>query len=368
MVFIKWMKDKYNESSSLFTADFICMLNIIFVIVSVAEIRTFIDLSLRMNIFSQPFSYILINTIRILSALYIIIYIILIRPLMINRGFSNKDSNRLKLLWLTIAAVLLWVCHMIGGGALPLTIFGWIIVFFASFTKLDYFKKIASATIIGYIIGGLFGLAFGGFYDRAVGLDCYGEELFVQYHNDWIIWTLSYLAFIAVGIIWCIVEAIVRQYTNKMNKFSVTFLIFLIIPLCILASCTGLVITDEIADHYREYIFKIPFNNQNHRLSGDQLYFETDYSMEQMKQRLHEAGYDASLHQNGIVQTILISATRDEFTYYFVIFGRNYLHHIHPTNNFYTLTSATSSIFTNIRDRRGENVYVFLAPIHILDP
>lgn len=142
-------------------------------------------------------------------------------------------------------------------------------------------------------------------------------------------------------------------------------LVLFVFTLFVIAGCTGMIKISEIADYHGEYIFKIPFDHRNPRMTSS-LFFETDYSMEQMAQLIIEAGYGASLNKNGDLQTMLISAVRDVFTYYFVIFDKNYIRRIHPESESYTLKNATSTIFTNLRDRREGNVYAFLAPIHIL--
>ena len=107
-----------------------------------------------------------------------------------------------------------------------------------------------------------------------------------------------------------------------------------------------------IGDYYAEYRFELPFN---HTISNaaDVLYFNAEYSMEQMCELINNEGYKADLYNIGNIKTILISIEKDEFTYYFVIYDKNYYEH----STGYTLSNAASSFYN----------HVFLAPAHILD-
>ena len=140
-----------------------------------------------------------------------------------------------------------------------------------------------------------------------------------------------------------------------MQKFVV--LILLISSLFIVSSCRK---SGEIIDYYGEYHFQLPFD---HSVSNttDMLFFKTDYSMEEMNELINEAGYNASMHENGHVKTILISAVKEEFTYYFVIYDKGHL----SNTDVYTLRNARSSIEIDVSER-APNRYVFLAPLQIL--
>ncbi|ABR47931.1 hypothetical protein Amet_1759 [Alkaliphilus metalliredigens QYMF] len=143
-----------------------------------------------------------------------------------------------------------------------------------------------------------------------------------------------------------------------MKKFAV--LILLISSLFIVSSC-GRVIRSGINDYYGEYHFELPFNHSVSNITN-MLFFKTDYSMERMNELINEAGYNASLHENGNIKTILISAVKNEFTYYFVIYDKNHL----GNTDVYTLSNAMSSIDIDVSER-VPNLYVFLVPLHILD-
>ena len=144
-----------------------------------------------------------------------------------------------------------------------------------------------------------------------------------------------------------------------MKKYGIAIVLFL--TLGILSSCTGLTATDEIYDYYGDYSFRIPFNHSNSRMS-DMIFFETDYSMQQMVQLLNEAGYLAGLHENGNVLTIHISAVVDGLAHSFIIYDKNHL----GNADVFTLSNAAMSI-TNDVDEGVRNTYRFLAPLHILD-
>ena len=82
--------------------------------------------------------------------------------------------------------------------------------------------------------------------------------------------------------------------------------------------------------------------------------------MEQMVELINEAGYNASLHAIGDVQTILIAVLQDGFSSYFVVYDKGYF----DPGTRYTLTDAASSIGHDDNESRG--LYTFLAPTHIL--
>jgi hypothetical protein len=76
---------------------------------------------------------------------------------------------------------------------------------------------------------------------------------------------------------------------------------------------------------------------------------------------LNDAGYSANLYDNGNVKTILISAVKNEFTYYFIVYDKNQL----TNSDVFMLSSATMNIMIEVFERVPNN-YVVLAPIHVL--
>jgi hypothetical protein len=151
---------------------------------------------------------------------------------------------------------------------------------------------------------------------------------------------------------------------NKhMNKLTVAVSVLLITSLCSMSSC-GPNRDRRITDYYGEYTFVLPFDHSISNNAGS-VYFDTDYSMEQMAELVNEAGYGASLHAIGDAKTILISAQKDGFTYYFVVYDRHYPDFVTS----YTLMRAVSGIsieVSNIGPVREPHRYVFLAPLHIM--
>ena len=140
-----------------------------------------------------------------------------------------------------------------------------------------------------------------------------------------------------------------------MKKFA--YMIIIILSLRFISSC-GALKNSDIMDYYTEYRFELPFNHSINN-AADVLYFKTEYSIEQMNQLINNAGYSANLYENGNVQTILISAVKNKFIYYFVIYDKNHSYN----KDVYMLSSAALSIKF---DENKKN-YVFLAPIHIID-
>ncbi|MCL2678995.1 MAG: hypothetical protein FWF18_01680, partial [Dehalococcoidia bacterium] len=153
-----------------------------------------------------------------------------------------------------------------------------------------------------------------------------------------------------------------------MNKFAVAVSALLVASLCVISSC-GPIKRDNLQDYYGEYTFTLPFDYTFVHWSGN-VYFDTNYSMEQMAELVNEAGYNTSLHAIGNVKTILISAQKDGFTYYFVICDKNYPY----SSNVYTLMSASASISIGASGNVPTDFPFdrpipcrFLAPLHILE-
>lgn len=152
-----------------------------------------------------------------------------------------------------------------------------------------------------------------------------------------------------------------------MRKFAA--LALLVTSLCIVSSC-GPNKDGSIRDYYGDYTFVLPFDHTVSNKAGA-VYFETDYSMEQMVELINEVGYNASLHAIGDVKTILIAILQDGFSSYFVVYDKNYF----DPGTRYTLTGASSNIKIDEADMkpfpdfpfRPPWIYVFLAPIHMLD-
>ncbi|MCL2707115.1 MAG: hypothetical protein FWE97_03000 [Dehalococcoidia bacterium] len=148
-----------------------------------------------------------------------------------------------------------------------------------------------------------------------------------------------------------------------MRKFAL--LTMSLIALCIMPGC-GPIIISEIYDHYVEYKFVLPFDHSVSNYAGN-VYFDTDYSMEQMVELISEAGYNASLHRIDNIKTILISAQKDGFTYYFILCDKNY----NDNGTSYILMSARATIYFENDDASSiggrELACDFLAPLHILE-
>ena len=153
-------------------------------------------------------------------------------------------------------------------------------------------------------------------------------------------------------MIWALIYMIQILYTSYKNLINnIACLMLIIISLFIISGC-GPIKDSYIYDYYAEYRFELPFD---HTISNatSELYFNAEYSIEQMCELINDAGYNADLYNNGNVKTILTSIEKDEFTYYFVIYDKNYF----EDSTVYTLSNAASSFYS----------YVFLAPVHILD-
>ena len=149
-----------------------------------------------------------------------------------------------------------------------------------------------------------------------------------------------------------------------MKKLAV--LTMLIISLFIISSC-GPIRDGRIKDYYGEYTFVLPFD---HTVSNktDIVYFDADYSIEQMAELVNEAGYNASLHEIGNAKSISIFVPKNGFYYYFIVYDKSYFEIV---VDYYILSDVSLGIRLDGDDvssiDRGRNhPYVFLAPLHIL--
>jgi|GEM_PF-5132391 len=108
-------------------------------------------------------------------------------------------------------------------------------------------------------------------------------------------------------------------------KSLLVFAVFLIefINIFYLPTPTG------IHDFSGEYFFELPFEHQITNTKGG-FFFTSDYSLEQMAELLISAGYGATLHSMGEpehsvgeVWAILVTASANDRSYYFVIVDMN---------------------------------------------
>ncbi len=136
------------------------------------------------------------------------------------------------------------------------------------------------------------------------------------------------------------------RYNSKVN-----FLLILLSFLIFSTSC-GRNTRKDVIDYYGEYSFELPFNHIV-KNSTDVLYFDTEYSIEQMSQIITEAGYQAELYDSGDTKKILISVAEEPFTYYFVIHDKEK----NDDNDSYTLSDA----------HLVWGYYSILAPINIIN-
>ena len=109
-----------------------------------------------------------------------------------------------------------------------------------------------------------------------------------------------------------------------------------------------------IYDYYGMYRFELPFDHTvTHRRGLQSLSFQLTYSMEQMREKIENAGYTATIYEHdGNDQRMLITAPKDGYNYYFTIYGN-------------TLERLSSSLV--VTAPHGEPAtYVFLFPNHIV--
>lgn len=77
-------------------------------------------------------------------------------------------------------------------------------------------------------------------------------------------------------------------------------------------------------DFHGEYFFELPFEHTRQFGMFDELPFLTNYSLEDMKQNIINAGYNAMIYDYEGIKRIFIVAEQNGFTSSFVIFDQNF--------------------------------------------
>ncbi len=132
------------------------------------------------------------------------------------------------------------------------------------------------------------------------------------------------------------------------------------LAVCLLALelCACAISSDNaVSDYYGECTFALPFRTTNSHSDG-MLYFDVTMTLTQVCDAIVARGYRAELFESGPEDTLLITAMRDEKTYYFVIFDQD----LAAEDDYYVLRDASLSW------RSNDKLYGILAPIHIMTP
>ena len=162
--------------------------------------------------------------IQITAVLYIPLYLFLIRPhkiknaLIGTKNSTKKEPFKDRIIWTIGSIALLWVCYVVWyllrdvimvlhweflrGWSFDLFVFGVIVIFTAT---LKFSRKVMIGTVVGY--GGGFALAV------LFNTNTFDLNPSIYVNNAWIIWTVLYIIFIVLGIIW----EIVSKYRKKMK-------------------------------------------------------------------------------------------------------------------------------------------------------
>ncbi len=141
----------------------------------------------------------------------------------------------------------------------------------------------------------------------------------------------------------------------RMKKRCMALLPALIVAL-LLCAC-GLNTDNDVTDYFGECTFALPFR-ATYTPSEGNVRFDVSMTLAQVCEAIVGRGYRAELFEKGPEDTLLITAIRNEKTYYFVIFDQD----LAAEGDDYVLAPATLSW------RVEENVYSILAPIHLMDP
>ncbi|MCL2521290.1 MAG: hypothetical protein FWE36_00345 [Erysipelotrichales bacterium] len=126
-------------------------------------------------------------------------------------------------------------------------------------------------------------------------------------------------------------------------------LIFLIPIIALIVAC-GPLTGNSVWDYYREYSFKLPFEISRSNFTG-RLQFEAEYSFDEMKALIIEAGYDVVRYDFYESTRLLISTEHNNRTVFFVIY--NFDASDIATNRFVLDSDLVRAL--HIRDFRYEN-------------
>jgi len=200
-----------NQNKSLLFADIIFIIVALFAVMNILRIPALFGLSV------VGFFRIIIQA---AAVLFVPLYLFLLRP----RWLKNKAKNRetkdktgvsIKVKFITgiSAGGLLFLSHLLCGYVFLflhgmrqwptiLLIFGLIII---AASAVSYYRKVMISTVVGYVVGFACGELF--------NWDTYHPERGPGVHsnNGWLIWTLVYLGFIAIGIVWQLVCKYVKK-------------------------------------------------------------------------------------------------------------------------------------------------------------
>ena len=110
----------------------------------------------------------------------------------------------------------------------------------------------------------------------------------------------------------------------------------------------------HIYDYYRIYHFELPFEHTVTNRTNF-LNFQSTYTIEQMRKKIENAGYTATIYNHGNDERIFITASKNGYNYYFTIHGKN--------NSFVLEYLSSSLVVTAPSDEPTR--YVFLFPNHI---
>jgi transcriptional regulator with XRE-family HTH domain len=164
--------------------------------------------------------------IQVLAIVFIPIYVFVISPWRKNKKVSSAGKPDMKtgtlknkVLWIFGTSGVLFICyvlsrhdvlgnlwHNMSEWPFDLFIFGLIVIVLAG---LGNGRKIMISVPVGYITGFILAAMFNSYsYHPYEG----------RKSNGWMIWMFSYLAVIAVGIIWQIISKIIRILSDKSNS------------------------------------------------------------------------------------------------------------------------------------------------------
>ena len=190
-----------NQKKSALLLDIIFVLIAIFAVWSIFRIPAYIGISMA--------GFFLIIA-QAAAVLFVPLYLLWLRPRRLRGGvkMGTKDKTgvaiKVKIFAGISASIALFVAYILCGHVflflhgmrqwpIPLLILGLIVI---AISAISNSRKVMIATVAGYVVGFACGMLFNwDTYHPERGPGAYSN-------NDWLIWTLVFLVFIAGGIVW----------------------------------------------------------------------------------------------------------------------------------------------------------------------
>jgi transcriptional regulator with XRE-family HTH domain len=192
--------------------DIIFVLVVVFVVWSILRIPAYIGFSMV--------GFLLI-IVQAAAVLYVPLYLLWLRPRWLRNGVMSEDTKdnaktsiKVKILTGISASAALFIGYLLCGRVF-LFLHGmeqWSIILLAlgliviAISAVSNSRKVMIGTVAGYIVGFACGMLF--------NWDTFDPNRGAYTNNNWVIWTLVFLLFVSIGIVWDVIS----RHKNRAGK------------------------------------------------------------------------------------------------------------------------------------------------------